>query len=157
MRIAILILFLTISAGYSVAHSDDQFTKVTVDGHIGYIVTEKLAKSKRLLPFDFSRDATEFWTPTLEDVLEAEKAAHKQVQLATTEPDKAFPLIAKHPDGFAIPTLETLSKQAKTINKQYDKYGRQFVGLKMFDGKKSIYCNYFYLKSGDSYTSKQSH
>ena len=76
----------------------------------------------------------------------AEKAAHRMVHQATVAPEKVFPEIASHPGGFAIPTLATLKTQATSIDKNYDSYIRQYVGLIKWDGRKSmklIYCNYF--------------
>jgi len=123
------------------AYADEPFTKITVNGHVGYILREKLAAK---LDVDFFHErAIGYWTPSLKDLTAAEKAANQKIKQTTIAPEKAFPEIASHPGGFAIPTLDKLKSQAIGIDKNYDSYIRQFVGLVLYNGKKQIYCNYF--------------
>jgi len=141
MRLVTLILVWTIGLLSNSARGDETFTKVAVDGHVGYVVPKKLAPK---LDVDyFHEKATGYWSPGLKDLTAAEKAARQKIKQATIAPKKAFPEIASHPGGFAIPTLEKLKSQALVIDKDYDSYVRQFVGLLLFNGKKQIYCNYF--------------
>ncbi len=133
-----LICFLVSKTG-----ADDQFSRVTPDAHLGYIIPAGALQKIKVYPPDLGKDAVGFWTPSSKDVEVAEKSARQAINLATHNPAKAFPLIAKNPNGFAVPSLDSLRNGAWYIDKNYESYIRQFVGLILVDGKKQIYCNYF--------------
>lgn len=152
MRLAILILWVACMA-FSAARADESFIKVTVDGHVGYIVPETNAqKTNSLVSFQLKgsriayRQLTGFWTPSVAEASEAERRVRKFIREGRADPKSAFPDLAAHPDKFVRGALQLSGREVELIDKDYDKYVRQFVGIRM-GNEKFIWCSYFFAKS----------
>src|SRR5277367_2010313 len=87
------------------ARADDSFLEVTVDGHEGYIVPASYALGKdnhfgELMTGELNLHPDEFngfWTPTLDQVEQAEKLTRRLIREGVKSPAVAFPEIARNP------------------------------------------------------------
>jgi hypothetical protein len=99
------LLFVTLEA----ARPDVTFAKVSVDGHDGYIVPASIAQEKDshfcdLLTGNMNLRAGELeglWTPTPDQVEQAEKLARRLVREGIKNPAAAFPELARNPGAWA--------------------------------------------------------
>jgi hypothetical protein len=88
-------------------------------------------------------DIVTFWTPSVEQGIEAEKAVREFIRQGVSHPKAAFPEEAAHPEKFIPDVMRLAGIEISLIDKNYDKFTRQFVGIRVGD-KRRIYCSYFF-------------
>ena len=138
---------LIVAIGFSAlrANADEPFAKVTVGGRVGYIVPKEYAERP---DSHLGGDATQqqhdhltFWTPSAEQAKEAEMAVKRFISAGATNVKLAFPDVAARPEKFAPHALHDAADEIKLVDKDYEKYVRQFVGI-CFGEDNLIYCSY---------------
>ena len=128
--------------------ADEALTPVNFEaGGVGYIVSQEYAAGHKVefmagLP-EFEREKDiDFWTPSADEVLVAERVFREWIQDGAKDPAAVFPDMGANPDGFPAGEPEFERKEFALIVQNYGGYARQYVGL-VVQGRKVILCNYF--------------
>ncbi|MCE0498660.1 MAG: hypothetical protein LV481_12010 [Methylacidiphilales bacterium] len=152
MRIAMAILFLLIGLFVlSTCEADEIFFPVYTDAQPGLIVSEKYALDHKA---DFNDSLGKngqtlyFWTPTLQDIAEAQQALRKSIDQGCTDPSQIFAQLAPK-GGYSADEVQRQGVEITFIREHYDRYARQYVGIIM-DGKKLVFCNFVDTEYSDS-------
>src|SRR5882762_4214945 len=122
-----VILVWVVGIVFVAAHADESFTKVAMDGHEGYVVPEEYAQRQdssvrmhlagKLVEAEYRQ--VSFWTPTVEQVKEAEKTVRKFIRKGAANPKWAFPNVAAYPDKFIPEALLLSGKEIGLVDRVY--------------------------------------
>jgi hypothetical protein len=125
--------------------ADEAMTPVTFDVGVGYVIPQEHAAEHKA---DFLAGLTEyqqdidFWTPSPEDVVMAERVFREWLQGGAKDPAAVFPDMGTNPSGYPPGEPEFERQEMALIVQNYGSYARQYVGL-VVQGRKVILCNYF--------------
>lgn len=115
---------------------DETFAKVRGGSVTGYIIPKVIADGwMRTYNDPQWTDDGKCWMPTNAEAVAAEKAVRDVITRAQKDVKAAFP---NDPES----ALSLDRRQLAEIDKQYSRYGIQFIGV-LVHGKKEIFCNYF--------------
>jgi hypothetical protein len=145
VRIATAILFGLSCLASGTVRADNVMTPVNFDSGVGYIVSPEYAAAHKQ---DFLTDMLEyhkdvdFWMPTADDVIVAERAFRQWIQDGSKDAGAVFPDMDRYPESFPPGEVEFERLELGLINQNYASYARQYVGL-VVHGRKVILCNYY--------------
>jgi hypothetical protein len=115
------------------------------DGGTAYIISADYAAGHKA---DFLSDLTEFhkvidfWTPTPDEIIVAERVFRQWIQDGARDPTSVYPEMAKLPQNFPPGEPEFEQNEMALIDQNYSRYTRQYAGL-IIRGRRVILCNYF--------------
>jgi hypothetical protein len=90
----------------------------------------------------------DFWTPSTDDVIVAERTFREWIKSGAKEASAVFPEMADHPENFPPDEVEFERRELDWVDQNYEGYARQFVGI-IVDGQKFIVCNYSIVPGAD--------
>jgi hypothetical protein len=128
--------------------ADDALTPVSFEaGGVGYIVSQDYAAQHKVefiagMPEIEHPKDVDFWTPTPDQVLVAERVFRDWIQDGAKSAAAVFPDMGANPDGYPPGEPAYEQKEFGLIIQNYGQYERQYVGL-VVQGRKVILCSYF--------------
>lgn len=112
------------------------FRAVPLGKQTGYIIPVAAVEAQHMtMPSEDRNVQVRYWTPSETEVRQAAGAVKKWMREVAEHPESAF-------SKGRIVDLPYEQERIKTINRSYEEYGIQFVGMTV-KGRKMIYCNYF--------------